>query len=66
MTYRSKDKNGIPRHGRQVDELLTKIEDLTTATTDTDGLLSAEDKQKLDTLDNDEELTIDELETILT
>ena len=65
MSYRSKDKNGNPRHGPAVDALLTKIEDLDNATIHADGTMSALDKQKLDSLDDDEEMTIEEIEALL-
>ena len=65
MSYRSKDKNGNPRRGPAVDALLTKIEELTTATPHSDGTMSAVDKQKLDSIDDDEEMTIEEIEALL-
>ena len=65
MSYRSKDKNGNPRRGPAVDALLTKIEDLDNATIHADGTMSALDKQKLDSLDDDEEMTIEEIEALL-
>lgn len=65
MSYRSKDKNGNPRRGPKVDELLTKIEDLENATVHADGTMSAADKAKLDTLEDDEEMTIEEIESLL-
>ena len=46
--YTSRDKNGNPRTGANVDELLQKIEDLENATHETAGLMSAADKVKLD------------------
>lgn len=46
--YTSRDKNGNPRTGANVDELLQKIEDLENATHETAGLMSAADKTKLD------------------
>lgn len=46
--YRSKDKNGVPRTGEGVDNLLNRIEDLENATQRKDGTMSKEDKVKLD------------------
>ena len=63
--YHSKDKNGVPRSGQTVDNLLTKIEDLDNATQSTSGMMSAEDKTKLDSLEDDQALTIRELEELL-
>lgn len=59
------NKNGVPRQGPQVDELLDKIEELDNATVHTDGTMSAVDKKKLDDLEDDEELTIEEINQLL-
>ena len=42
------NRDGVPRTGPHVDELLNKIEDLENATQRTDGTMSKEDKVKLD------------------
>lgn len=60
------NRDGVPRTGEHVDELLTKIEDLANATTLADGTMSKEDKAKLDTLEDDEEMSIEEMDSILT
>lgn len=65
MGYRS-NRDGVPRSGEFLDDMLTKIEDLAPATASTTGLMSAADKAKLNTLEDDEELTIAEIANILT
>lgn len=42
------NRDGVPRTGEHVDELLTKIEDLENATQRADGTMSKEDKIILD------------------
>ncbi len=42
------NRDGVERTGEFVDNMLTKIEDLTNATDRKDGTMSKEDKQKLD------------------
>lgn len=60
------NRDGVQRTGEFVDSMLTKIEDLENATTTKDGTMSATDKAKLDSLEDDEEMTIEEMDTILT
>ena len=59
------NRDGVTRTGEHVDELLTKIEDLENATRRTDGTMSALDKEKLDSMEDDEELSIEEIEALL-
>lgn len=59
------NRNGVPRTGKNVDELLTKIEDLADATHSTSGMMSGRDKRKLDDLEEDEEFTIEEINQLL-
>ena len=59
------NRNGVPRTGKYVDELLTKIEDLADATHSTSGMMSGNDKRKLDDLEEDEEFTIEEINQLL-
>lgn len=59
------NRDGVVRTGPHVDELLTKIEDLENATQRTDGTMSASDKIKLDSLEDDEELSLEEIESLL-
>lgn len=59
MSYRS-EKSGV-----KVDELLDKIDALGNATQSTDGLLSKEDKKKVDELEQDREFTIAEIDALL-
>jgi len=68
MNYKGYHSNedGVPRSGEFVDSMLTKIKYLSNVTYSTDGTMSKEDKQKLDTLEDDEELTIAEIANILT
>lgn len=47
------NRDGVPRTGASVDELLNKIEDLAPATQEQDGMMSAEDKAKLDSMVTD-------------
>ena len=63
--YHSHDRDGNPRHGEDVDGLLDKIQALEDATPTRSGTMSASDKGKLDTLDDDEELSIMEIEELL-
>ena len=63
--YHSKDKYRNPRSGTSVDNLLTKIEDLQNATQQTDGTMSSNDKYKLDTLEDDQELSIEEIARLI-
>lgn len=65
MSYTLK-RDGAARKGSRVDNLLDKIEDLENATNAKDGTMSAADKTKLDSLEDDEEMTIEEMDTILT
>lgn len=60
------NRDGVVRTGSTVDELLNKIEDLENATQRTDGMMSKQDKAKLDSLEDDEEMTIAEMDAILT
>ncbi len=60
------NRDGEVRTGPHVDELLTKIEDLENATQRTDGTMSKADKKKLDDLVPDEELSIEDINRILT
>lgn len=60
------NRDGVVRTGPHVDELLNKIEDLENATQRTDGMMSKQDKVKLDSLEDDEEMTIAEMDAILT
>jgi hypothetical protein len=60
------NRDGVPRTGEQVDGFLTKIEDLDVATTQTDGLMSKTDKTKLNEMEDDEELTLQEIDELLT
>ena len=59
-------RDGTARKGSRVDNLLDKIEDLENATQRKDGTMSASDKMKLDSLEDDEEMTIEEMAAILT
>ena len=63
--YHSRDKYGNPRAGETVDNLLTKIEDLHNATQHVDGTMSANDKYKLDSLEDDQELSIEEIARLI-
>lgn len=56
------NRDGVPRTGEHVDELLTKIEDLENATPRTDGTMSKEDKAKLDSLEDDMALSFAEID----
>lgn len=58
MSYRS-EKSGV-----KVDELLDKIDALGNATQSTDGLLSKEDKQRLDDMTDVRALTFDEIDDV--
>ena len=58
MSYRS-EKSGV-----KVDELLDKIDALRNATQGTDGLLSKEDKQRLDDMTDVRALTFDEIDDV--
>lgn len=58
MSYRS-EKSGV-----KVDELLDKIDALRNATQSTDGLLSKEDKQRLDDMTDVRALTFDEIDDV--
>ena len=53
------------RRGAEVDALLDKIDDLHNATQHTDGTMSRGDKYKLDSLEDDEELSLEEVARIL-
>lgn len=59
------NRDGVQRTGEFVDEMLTKIEDLSNATSTKDGTMSKQDKAKLDTLEDDVELTVQEVDNIL-
>ena len=59
------NRDGVARTGEHVDELLNKIEDLENATHRNDGTMSALDKEKLDSMEDDEELSIEEIEALL-
>lgn len=59
------NRDGVVRTGPHVDELLDKIEDLENATHRSDGTMSALDKEKLDSMEDDEELSIEEIEALL-
>ena len=63
--YHSTDRNGNPRKGKDMDKLLDKIDDLKNATSREDGTMSAQDKGKLDSLEDDEEMSIEEIAAIL-
>ena len=58
-------RDGTARQGLTVDGLLDKIQDLGNATSVKDGTMSASDKAKLDTLEDDVELTVQEVDNIL-
>ena len=60
------NRDGVQRTGEFVDSMLTKIEDLENVTTTKDGTMSAADKVKLDSLEDDEELTVEDINEILT
>ena len=60
------NRDGVQRTGEFVDSMLTKIEDLENVTTTKDGTMSAADKVKLDSLEDDEELTVEDVNEILT
>lgn len=64
MSYTLK-RDGAARKGSRVDTLLDKIEDLENATNAKDGTMSAADKVKLDSLEDDEELTVEDVNEIL-
>ena len=55
----------LDRTGPEVEELLDKIDDLQDATTTKSGTMAAEDKRKLDQLENDEPLSILEIDELL-
>ena len=59
------NRDGVQRTGEFVDSMLTKIEDLENATQRKDGTMSASDKVKLDSLEDDEELTVEDINEIL-
>ena len=59
------NRDGVPRTGKDVDDLLSKIEDLTDATHSVSGMMSGSDKRKLDDLEEDEEFTIEEINQLL-
>ncbi len=59
------NRDGVQRTGEFVDSMLTKIEDLENATQRKDGTMSAADKVKLDSLEDDEELSLEEIESLL-
>ena len=59
------NRDGVERTGPHVDELLTKIEDLKNATPTEDGTMSTADKVKLDSLEDDEELTVEDVNELL-
>lgn len=59
------NRDGVQRTGEFVDSMLTKIEDLENATQRKDGTMSASDKVKLDSLEDDEELSLEEIESLL-
>jgi len=59
------NRDGVARTGPHVDELLNKIEDLENATQSVDGTMSASDKAKLDSMEDDEELSIEEINSLL-
>ena len=59
------NRDGVQRTGEFVDSMLTKIEDLENVTTTKDGTMSAADKVKLDSLEDDEELTVEDVNEIL-
>ena len=65
MSYRSRKENGSFRTGSDVDNLLNKIEDLGNATSVKDGIMSKNDKRKLDVGVADEEMSIEEIESLL-
>lgn len=58
------NRDGVPRSGETVDELLNKIEDLAEATQQTSGMMSKFDKKKLDEQVADQALTILEIDEI--
>ena len=64
MSYTLK-RDGAARKGSRVDNLLDKIEDLENVTQRKDGTMSAADKIKLDSLEDDEELSLEEIESLL-
>lgn len=55
----------LQRTGSNVKELLDKIEDLQDATTIKSGIMTANDKRKLDQLEKDEALSILEIDELL-
>ena len=59
------NRDGVQRTGEFVDNMLTKIEDLENATQRKDGTMSASDKAKLDSLEDDEELSVEEINSLL-
>lgn len=59
------NRDGVQRTGEFVDSMLTKIEDLENVTATKDGTMSAADKVKLDSLEDDEELTVEDVNKIL-
>lgn len=65
MSYISRDKTGKVRKGEKVDELLDKIEDLKEVTYHENGVMLGSDKFKLDSLEDDEELTLSEINALL-
>ena len=59
------NRDGVQRTGEFVDSMLTKIEDLENVTPTKDGTMSAADKVKLDSLEDDEEMTVEDVNEIL-
>lgn len=58
-------RDDVIRKGPTVDELLNKIEDLQNATHSVAGTMSAEDKIKLDELEDDEALSWTDISGII-
>lgn len=59
MAYR------LNRTGLEVEQLLEKIDDLREVTTMKSGTMTALDKRKLDQLEQDEQLSIEDIDDVL-
>lgn len=61
----SKRDTHLTQSGEVVQQILDRVENLTTATPETDGLMSKYDKEALDNIADDRPLTNLEIEAIL-
>lgn len=67
MSYKGYNSNedGVPRSGEFVDNMLTKIKDLSNVTYSADGTMSKEDKYILDNAVPNQALSIQEIDELL-